>query len=113
MPNININLDADGNISCKRMRVKNGHEVIWKCEAPFAVDFGWETPVCEDVGGVLNPKEQFVGKQAAPNAPYKTDPMKAVAHQAAAGTSVKFKYTVAILTENGILIEDPEIIIDP
>jgi hypothetical protein len=112
MPNININIDADGNISCKRKRVKNGQQVEWKCETPFAVDFGWETPVCEEVGGVDYPKEQLVGKQAAPNAPYKTDQMKAVA-PAAAGASIKFKYTVAVLTENGIIIEDPEIIIDP
>lgn len=112
MPTININLDADGNISCKRKRVKHGQQVDWKCDNPFAVDFGWETPVYETAGGVDTPREQFVGKQAAPNMPYKSDSMKA-APPTVAASPVKFKYTVAVLTENGIIIEDPEIIIDP
>jgi len=107
-------------IVCERVHINYEDEVEWICikNFPFAVDFGTNTPF--EYG-----KEKYHAKKDAATAHSKVVSEKNVINQEPHGISKTIKYSLAIYApdladpvnpdwENGeILVEDPEIIIDP
>jgi len=87
-------------------KVKNGDNVQWTCDDGhiFAVDFGETSPFSQT---------SYHGKSAGGAGPSNTTNNSVVANASAVGYPLRFKYTVAVLVNNEILISDPEVIIDP
>lgn len=101
----------NGDIICKRARVKRPGQVGWTCKYPFVVDFGWDTPLGKQNKAV----EKIWGTQPADPDPYETEELPVYADPDKKGSGMKFKYTIAVWDKehDKILVEDPEIIIDP
>ena len=111
-----ILIDVDGGkIECPRISAKKHDKLSWKCAHPFAVDFGWDTPFYQ--------KEKIKNKKE-PDAQGKkvSEPESICVDADGVGRRLKFKYTVAVFkpadpadptTEDEVLIEDPEVLIDP
>ncbi len=110
---VNIKV-VDGKIVCDRVHVEKNETIVWKCAHPFTVDFGWYTPL-EDH------KEDSKGNIDDPDAPgnKKTVDERIKSDADKKGHPLRFKYTVAVYnpgdaaTAEEVLIEDPEVIIDP
>ena len=87
-------------------KVQNGDQVRWICEDGhiFTVDFGWASPFSET---------SYKGEKLAGSANSETTDNTVMANASAVGYPLRFKYTVAVLVNNEILISDPEVIIDP
>jgi hypothetical protein len=100
---IKIKVDGD-EIYCTRKRHPGGDSVRWLCNHPFTVDFGVASP--------LDHKSSEYGVEEAPD-DYKTAWVEADADDKKQGSPIVFKYTVAVWANDKVLIEDPEIIIDP
>ena len=115
---IPIKVDAADKIVCPRVHVKKTDDLEWECDHPFAVDFGWETPMGDS--GDFEEKANGVKDGNIYRSPAKdilVDPDKK-------GSGLRFKYTIAVfkvvqaggnvdLENSKVLMEDPEIIIDP
>ncbi|MCJ7681802.1 MAG: hypothetical protein MUP70_13820 [Candidatus Aminicenantes bacterium] len=102
-----------GNIVCPRVHVESHETVSWKCDHPFAVDFGWNTPFKNNGKSKSRPDPNAAGKKTTDEERINSDASKV-------GHPIKYKYTVAVYvasddptTDGEILIEDPEVIIDP
>lgn len=111
MATVNVSLSPSGDLHCGKIGAvtKNDH-VTWVCAQglAFSIDFGWDTPCAE---------EQYrIG--ANPTGATQIDAIIAKVDGARHGRRMKFKYNIAVLGNAGtvdgqIVIEDPEIIIDP
>lgn len=103
---ITVSLSDSGDLHCsKPSAVKKSDTVKWKSPQglAFSVDFGWDTPFH---------KEQYRTGAIPGGTAIEADIEKASADKH--GRRMKFKYTIAALGNDGqIVIEDPEIIIDP
>ena len=107
-----ILIKVDGeDIYMTRKRHPGGDRVMWKCEFPFTIEFGLLSP--------LHQISALYGEKIAAN-DYQTDWIRADAADKKIGAPVPFKYTVAVYAKvetepdvYKVLVEDPEIIIDP
>ena len=109
-------IEQDEGLYHKLERLKKTKDVKWICEYPFTVDFGALSPLHE--GSKVSGKLQANGK-------YESTAIKVDAEDSKTGAPVKYKYTIAVfkpvfdasgnvdLGNSNVLIEDPEIIIDP
>jgi hypothetical protein len=111
MAQVNVSLSPDGDLFCSKIgAVQKGDEVEWRCAQglAFSIDFGWDTPF---------PEEQYRMGANAGGVSIITaivDKVDGAKH----GRRMKFKYTIAALGNAGavagvIVMDDPEIIIDP
>jgi hypothetical protein len=115
MDPIKIIVEEDG-IYHKLERAGAKDDVQWTCEHPFTVDFGVETPLVEG---------QRVSGELQSDGTYLSPIREVDAAETKKGAPVKFKYTISVfvpaddgaghvdLAKSKVLIEDPEIIIDP
>ena len=109
-------------ISCEREHLNKNDKVQWHCDTnhPFTIDFGWNTPLVSDIDN--STKEKIKSNKKGGGVGFESDEMEINA-QIAAGYPLKFKYTIAVYFPppagdndplNGeVVMEDPEIIIDP
>ncbi len=102
MKNYTIKMEIKGGkVICTPdpIRLKHNDNVDWKCgKKTFTVYFGLKSPIV---------KEKIDGIKG------KTEVFDIRANATAAGYSLEFKYTVAVLYKNKIIVTDPTIIIDP
>jgi hypothetical protein len=101
-----------GKIYYTQTRIGKNQDVYWKCVHPFTVDFGVLTP--------LDGESSAYGKKEGGSTHYVTDDTNVDADHTKRGAQAVFKYTVSVYAPdaqhpngNRILVEDPEIIIDP
>lgn len=111
---IKIVIDDEGNISAKRTHLKHDKDVYWECSNPFVVIFDWNTPIGEidtDVAaGEYVGLERVKGKASGQK--YKTADVKVIADPGN-GPPLLYKYSIIAYVDPDVLMEDPEIIIDP
>jgi hypothetical protein len=100
----------------ERKHANKNDDVFWvsKDDFPFSIDFGWDTPFKEE--------KIKAEKEAAPASvvKYKTQKHEVKDKALKKGEITVFKYSIAVYvpavadpTQGQVLIEDPEIIIDP
>lgn len=110
METVTVSLSPGGDLHYNKIgAVKKLEYVKWRCPQglAFSIDFGWDTP-CEEeqyrVGADPTGTEIVVRIEKVDGAKH--------------GRRMKFKYTIAVLGDAGvvdgqIVVDDPEIIIDP
>ena len=96
-----------GEIYCKREHCQKNDTLTWHCTDPFILDFGWKSP--------FKKQQKATGVWQAPNNRFETPQLTVHATAVNQGYPMQFKYTVAVFDAGNqvLLIEDPEIIIDP
>lgn len=110
---ITINIGVvNGKIECPRESASKNDKLTWKCDHPFAVDFGWDNPFLS--------KKEKIKSNKDPDAQGKkfSNPETIRADADVVGQRIRFKYTVAVCIDVDtdhpkVLIEDPEVLIDP
>ena len=110
---IKIRIDGD-DIFCRTKHKKNGRTVFWHCEKPFAIAFKGDTPIgmADEDGDIVGVDKLESIKIASYH--YETPPATVIATPDATTGPISFKYSVAAKKNTDtVLIEDPEIIIDP
>ena len=115
-----VGVGTEQKIFCDRAHVKKGEELEWDIDQdyPFAVDFGWDSPVEEDLGGGhKKTKEKMKAeKKQAGAAGYEIKNKKIKEDLGIFDSPQIYKYSIAVCIPGNppeVILEDPQIIIDP